>query len=99
MNLSKKRDVLNLLNLKQNLGVDPYNKGYSHMNEKKEKNLDLTRVRLCFSVSIKLPGDETLKYLPPVYTQIINHNMNKSELQIREISDATSSSAGEEKKF
>ena len=98
VNLSKKSDVFNLLSSKQELGVEPFSKGYGHAAEKSRKKLDLTRIRLCFSVSIR-ENDGTWVGLPPVYTQMISHNMIRSELKIRTISDITSSSAGGEKKI
>eukprot|EP00091_Calanus_sinicus_P022899 TRINITY_DN7500_c0_g1_i2.p1 TRINITY_DN7500_c0_g1~~TRINITY_DN7500_c0_g1_i2.p1 ORF type:complete len:292 (-),score=65.09 TRINITY_DN7500_c0_g1_i2:74-949(-) len=98
VNLSKKSDVLNLLSSKQELGVDPFGKGYGHVDKKSRKKLDLTRIRLCFSVSVR--GDDgTWVGLQPVYTKVISHSMVRSELKIRDISDITSSSAGGEKKI
>jgi hypothetical protein len=88
VNLSKKSDVFNLLSSKQELGVDPFSKGYGHAAEKSRKKLDLTRIRLCFSVSIR-ENDGTWVGLPPVYTQMISHKMIRSELKIRAISDIT----------
>ena len=99
MNLSKKSDVLNLLTSKQELGVDPFCLGFNHAGGKARKQLDLTKVRLCFSVSIYKHGSENLQPLAPVYSKVIYHNMNRAELKIREISDATSSSTGGEKKI
>ena len=90
VNLSRKSDVLNLLNSKQELGVDPFCLGYGHAESKARRQLDLTKVRLCFSVSIRKDGSDILQKLAPVYSQIINHNINKAELKIRDISDATS---------
>jgi len=97
INLSKKSDVLQFLLSKQELGVDPFCMGYSHADEKQRKDLDLNRVRLCFMVSIKRNGN--VVRLPPAYTQMISHNMIRTELRIRDISDVTSSAAGGEKKI
>ena len=96
--LSRKNDVLNLLSDKQELGVDPYGQGYSHVEDKARKEVDLTCVRLCYTVTVQ-QGDGSWLGLPPVHTQVIQHNMVRSELRIRDISDTSSSSAGGEKKI
>jgi len=103
VNLSKKHDILNLLSVKQELGVDPFNKGYSHAEEGSIRQLDLTRVRLGFKVSIRgyQSENEPWQPLPPVYSQVICHNTNMvgPVLRIRDISDTSSSSLGGEKKI
>ena len=96
--LSKKKDVLSLLSDKQEQGIDPFNKGYSHMEGQNIKQLNLACIRLCYRVSIR-QSDGTWQSLLPVATQIVHHNMDRAELIIREISDNQSVAAGGEKKI
>jgi len=96
--LSKKKDVLSLLNDKQEQGIDPFNKGYSHMEGQARKRLNLACIRLCYRVSIQ-QNDGTWHSLPPVVTQVVHHNMDRAELIIRDISDTQSAAAGGERKI
>ena len=96
--LSKKKDVLSLLSDKQEQGIDPFNKGYMHMEAKNIKQLNLASVRLCYRASIR-QSDGTWQSLLPVATQIVHHNMDRAELIIRDISDTQSAAAGGEKKI
>ena len=99
VNLSRKSDVLNLLNSKQELGVDPFCLGYGHAESEARKQLDLTKLHLCFRVYIPKDRSEISQTLAPVYSKIIHHNVNKAELNIIDISDAKSSFSGGEKKI
>jgi len=96
--LSKKKDVLSLLSDKQDQGIDPFNKGYMHMEGQARKKLNLACIRLCYRVSIQ-QHDGTWQSLPPVVTQVVHHNMDRAELIIRDISDTQSAAAGGEKKI
>jgi len=98
VNLAKKAEVLHLLCNKQELGVDPYRKGYSHAEEMARKQIDLTSIQICFSVSIQ-HQDGSWVALPPAVTRVVHHNMDRAELNIRDISDTKSHSAGGEKKI
>ena len=98
VNLSKRNDVLSLLSAKQELGIDPFNMGYLHALQKSRKQLDLNHIRLCFKVSIKQRENIWID-LPPICSQVIYHNMILTELRIRDVSDAASSSHGGEKKI
>ena len=101
VNLSKKSDVLNRISAKQELGVDPFGQGFAHSQGEARIKLDLTRIRLCFRVSIREDARGTWKALPPVYSRVIHHNKhtNRDELRILDISDSTSFSFGGEKKI
>jgi len=97
VNMSRKSDVQKLIQQKQDMNIDPFNRGFSHADINTYKSINLNKLRLCFSVTIQNEMGE-LTNLPSVYTRLIEHSPNKSELRIREISDSSSSSAGGEKK-
>merc|ERR1711915_404205 len=80
---------------KQELNIDPFKRGFLHAEA--YKSINLNKLRLCFSVTIRNETGELIN-LPSVYTRLIEHSPNKTELRIREISDSSSSSAGGEKK-
>jgi hypothetical protein len=101
VNLSKKSDVLNRISAKQELGVDPFGQGFAHSQGEARIKLDLTRIRLCFRVSIREDPRGRWKPLPPVCSRVIQHNKqtNRDDLRILDISDSTSFSCGGEKKI
>ena len=80
VNLSKKSDVLNLISAKQELGVDPFGQGFTHAQEEARIKLDLTRIRLCFKVSIREETHGSWKPLPPVCSRVIQHNKQQTEM-------------------
>ena len=97
VHLSRRNEVSSYLYEKQELGIDPFHKGFTHADVKEAKKLDLNSLRLCFTVSIEACGG--WKTLPPVYSGLIRDKINTTDLRIREVSSTTSSSQGGEKKI
>lgn len=78
----KKANVKASLEERRQIRVDPFKQGFEHMN----MDINLSAVRLCFQVFLKLK-DGSLKPLRPIVTNVIKDKKRSGSVQILEISD------------
>merc|ERR1711868_351086 len=90
----RKKDIAEALKLRQEIRVDPFRQGFSHVNN--PNSIDLNAVKLCFQVFLEnpaTPGKYTV-ILPPVCSKPIYDAKAKKELQIMDMSDNTAPADG-----
>jgi len=93
----RKKDIAEALKLRQEIRVDPFRQGFSHIES--PNSIDLNAVKLCFQVFLenpKNPGKFTV-ILPPVCSKPIYDAKAKKELQIMDMSDNSAPSEGGKK--
>merc|ERR1711899_662459 len=93
----RKKDIAEALKLRQEIRVDPFRQGFSHIES--PNSIDLNAVKLCFQVFLenpKNPGKFTV-ILPPVCSKPIYDAKAKKELQIMDMSDNSAPSDGGKK--
>jgi len=93
----RKKDIAEALKLRQEIRVDPFRQGFSHIDS--PNSIDLNAVKLCFQVFLenpKTPGKFTV-ILPPVCSKPIYDAKAKKELQIMDMSDNSAPAEGGKK--
>eukprot|EP00095_Tigriopus_kingsejongensis_P012558 maker-scaffold1273_size51358-snap-gene-0.9 protein:Tk12558 transcript:maker-scaffold1273_size51358-snap-gene-0.9-mRNA-1 annotation:"embryonic polarity" len=88
----KKIHVKRSLEERRQIRVDPFKQGFEHM----DMDINLSAVRLCFQVFLKLT-DGSLKPLKPVVSHIIKDKKRSGMVQILEISDTQIPAEGNKK--
>ena len=95
----RKVDIEESLRMRQELKIDPFRTGYSHMND--PKSINLSAVRLCFQVIVtmfdKKENRSRKVALEPVVSKPILDKKSNIELTILDISDVTSKAEGGKK--
>jgi len=93
----KKRDTSTSLEARKAIGVDPFKKGFQHMQKGLEQGLNLNAIRLCFQASLVIPGRDEPVHLKPVISEVIRDKKAYNDLTIVDCSDNWSSVLGGKK--
>ncbi|XP_069967565.1 embryonic polarity protein dorsal-like [Bactrocera oleae] len=79
----KKKDIEASLKVREEIRVDPFKTGFSHVTQ--PSSIDINAVRLCFQVFIQGENGHFTVPLKPVVTDPIYDKKSKSDLVIREM--------------
>nr|AAY27981.1 REL/NF-kappaB [Euprymna scolopes] len=92
----KKREVVDALNARKSINVDPYRTGFAHA---KDMNIDFSTVRLCFQVFIADMDGNLKKPLQPVSSQNIIDKKAQTDLSIFRMDKCSGKSTGHDEVF
>ena len=75
------------LKQRKDIGVDPFQKGFSHASDTKFWRDQLNQLRLCFQVFLKPPKKPLIPIYPPIVSDIIFNATFNRDLNICHFSD------------